>query len=83
MLSSARQNTHRSRLPALGAIVSISTELTRKRYYPAKRWIVESFPLCDSADWRYSRGIHTVNIVSVCGRFRARLSGFWLDELPN
>lgn len=57
MLTCNRQNTHRSKLPSygtIGRIVGLST------VNPNRRCIVSHYNLCDSADWRYSRGIHTV-----------------------
>lgn len=56
MLACKRQNTHRTRLPqpgAIGRIVGLST------VDPRRRCIVSHYSLTDSADYRYSRGIHT------------------------
>lgn len=69
-------NTHHSKLPSLGQIVNIRG-LERNGFNSRERWIVESFPLCDAADWRYSRGIHTVHVRRLRDSRRARVSGFY------
>jgi hypothetical protein len=93
MLTSTRQNTHHSRLPRPGAIV-IAPGLARHygftrrrpnaRYSTAipalRRFIVESFPLTDAADQRYSRGIHTCTIRALDTEERRRVAGHWLEE---
>jgi hypothetical protein len=82
-----RANIHRSKLPRLGAIVTVqirplSPALNvwghqKDRY---RRYIVEAFPLSDSADLRYSRGIHTVYLRALDNGERARVSGHWCVE---
>lgn len=57
MLTSHRQNTHRSKLPPVGDIGHI---VGLHRYSPKRRCIVSHFPLSDAADQRYCCGIHTV-----------------------
>ena len=72
-------NTHKSRLPKPGAIVRV-IGLECKGYSPKRRWIVESYPLSDAADQRYSRGIHTVRLKSLDGQSTTKISGFYCDE---
>jgi hypothetical protein len=56
MLHCKRQNFHRSKLPpgAIGHIVGLST------VNPHRKCIVSHYPLCESTDYRYSVGIHTI-----------------------
>jgi hypothetical protein len=74
-----RANVHRSKLPAPGAIVEVRLRrpLPRQRY---RRWIVESYPLSDSPDQRYSRGIHTVTLRALDNGERRRIAGHWCEE---
>lgn len=74
MLTSYRQNTHRSVLPALGAIGCLPSLVG------PRRCIVESFPLSDAADQRYSRGIHTCVVRFLDNGERRRVSGFWFCQ---
>lgn len=79
MLDCRRQNIHRSKLPKLGAIghiVGLST------VNPCRKCIVSHYPLCDSADFRYSIGIHTVWVRFFDNSEMARFSGIWFEELP-
>lgn len=79
MLQCHRQNVHRSKLPPLGAvghIVGLST------VNPRRKCIVSHYPLCDSADYRYSIGIHTVFVRFLDNSEIARFSGFWFKALP-
>lgn len=79
MLRGERQNIHCSKLPppgAVGRIVGLST------VDPRRRCIVSHYPLCDSADYRYSIGIHTVWVRFLDNGELARFSGFWFEELP-
>jgi hypothetical protein len=79
MLHFKRQNIHRSKLPPLGAvgrIVGLST------VNPRRKCIVSHYPLCDSADYRYSIGIHMVWVRFLDNGEIAQLSGFWFEELP-
>ncbi len=72
-------NIHRSRLPALGAIVTVQLTAAPVNFR-WRRFIVESFPLCDSADSRYSWGIHTVNLRALDNGEARRVSGHWCVE---
>ena len=72
-------NIHRHKLPKPGAIVRI-VGLQRNGYYPLHRWQVESFPLCDNVR-PYSFGIHTVNLRRLADNARARVSGFYCEEV--
>lgn len=77
MLQCQHQNIHHSKLPELGAIghiVGLSTaDLCR-------RCIVIAFPLTDSADYRYSIGIHTVFVRFLDSGEICRFSGTWFVE---
>lgn len=86
MLKRDRQNTHRSKLPspgAIGHIVGLRTvDGEAHQRYPRRKCIVSHYPLCDSADHRYSIGIHTVWVRFLDNGEIARFSGFWFEELP-
>lgn len=72
-------NCHHSKLPPPGAIVTLPG-LARNGINPRWRWIVESYPLSDAADQRYSRGIHTVNLRCLTHpKIVKRVSGFWCE----
>jgi hypothetical protein len=76
MLYGKRQNTHHSKLPlpgAIGRIIGLSTVNARRKC------IVSHYPLCDSADYRYSIGIHTVWVRFLDNGEFARFSGFWFE----
>ena len=76
MLTATRQNYHHSKLPKpgeLGTIRGLST------VNPRRRCIVESFPLTDSPDYRYSLGIHTVTVRFLDNGERRRFSGFYFE----
>ncbi len=78
MLQCQRQNIHRSKLPspgAVGHIVGLST------VNPRRKCIVSHYPLCDSADYRFSLGIHTVFVRFLDNGEIARFSGFWFEAL--
>lgn len=72
-------NVHRSRLPAPGAIVivRIHRPAPGRRY---RRFRVESFGLNDSADPRYSRGIHLVALRALDNNERVVVAGHWCEE---
>jgi hypothetical protein len=77
-------NIHHHKLPRLGEIVTLPG-LRRNGINPRWRWIVESYPLSDAADQRYSRGIHTVNLrclthPSITRTAPKRVSGFWCES---
>jgi hypothetical protein len=44
---------------------------------PRRKCIVVAYPLCDSANYRYCIGIHTVWVRFLDNQEFARLSGFW------
>ena len=79
MLHCLRQNIHRSKLPRPGAIGHIAGLHTVN---PRRKCIVSHFPLCDSADYHYSIGIHSVWVRFLDNGELARFSGFWFEELP-
>jgi hypothetical protein len=77
MLQCHRQNVHHSKLPkpgAVGYIVGLST------VNPRRRCIVTAYPLTDSADYRYSVGIHTVFVRFLDSGEICRFSGIWFME---
>lgn len=80
-------NIHRSKLPSPGAIVVVRTRpLGPGHRY--RRFIVESYPLCDSPvevsrtgePVRYSLGIHTVTLRALDNSERVRVAGHWCVE---
>lgn len=79
MLKPERQNIHRSKLPPPGAIGHI---VGLRTVDPRRKCIVSHYPLCDSADYRYSIGIHTVWVRFLDNSEVARFSGFWFEEMP-
>ena len=79
MLAATHQNFHHSKLPAPGAIVTVHTRpLSPNRRF--RRYIVEGYPLCDSPDWRYSIGIHTVYPRSLDGLHHCQVAGHFCEE---
>jgi hypothetical protein len=79
MLTHNRQNFHRSKLPpsgTVGHIIGLST------VNPRRKCIVSHYPLCDSVDYRYSIGIHTVRVRFLDNGELARFSGIWFEEMP-
>jgi hypothetical protein len=77
MLDCKRQNVHHSKLPkpgAVGHIVGLST------VNPRRRCIVVAYPLTDSANYRYSIGIHTVFVRFLDSGEICRFSGIWFEE---
>jgi hypothetical protein len=86
MLTGRRQNFHHSQLPQPGEIGYIIIGYERfgsPRYHGGRRrkCIVESFPLTDSPDYRYSIGIHTVIVRFLGSQERARYSGAYFQPL--
>jgi len=79
MLSNTRQNFHHSKLPKPGAIVTVNMG-PFVRINTKRKWIVESFPLCNNA-LPYSFGIHTVNLRALDNGKRATISGFYCEEI--
>ena len=82
MLKNKRQNYHHSQLPALGAIVELPG-LCRHGLPEdvGGKWIVESFPLTDSPDYRHAIGIHTVNLRRLSDGKIKTVAGIWCDVL--
>lgn len=79
MLQCKRQNIHHSKLPppgAIGYIVGLSTG------NPRRKCIVSHYPLCDSANYRFGLGIHTIFVRFLDNGEIARFSGFWFEALP-
>lgn len=82
-----RANIHHSTLPRLGAIVTLpglhwTTKFRpRNGRYTFRRFIVEAFPLCDSADARYSWGIHCVYLRALDNGARVKVAGHWCQEV--
>lgn len=79
-------NYHHSKLPQPGEIGYLVMGHDRLLHNPLfwqgekRRCIVESFPLCDSPQWRghfYSLGIHTVIVRFLGDSSRQRISGFY------
>jgi hypothetical protein len=82
-------NVHRHTMPAPGAIVVIPAlglgwRRSGRRAFCGqvlRRFIVESYPLSDAADQRYSRGIHTCNVRALDdGRRYHTVAGHWCQE---
>lgn len=77
MLKGDRQNIHHSKLPkpgTVGYIVGLSAVDTRRKC------IVIAYPLTDSADYRFSVGIHTLFVRFLDNNEIQRLSGFWFES---
>ena len=86
MLTSRRQNFHHSKLPQPGEIGYLIIGCDRSgrfRYHggPRRKCIVESFPLTDSPDYRYSIGIHTVTVRFLDSQERTRCTGAYFQPL--
>jgi hypothetical protein len=82
MLNNKRQNFHHSKLPELGAIVTLDSLRSVSPDYSGK-WIVESFNLCDSPNYSYSVGIHLVNLALLRDRdIKRTVSGFYCEAIP-
>ena len=90
MLTTAT-NFHRSRLPAAGAVGRLI--LRRDRWGKPSQFVggapggrrparvmVEAFPLTDSPDVRYSRGVHTAYFRRLADGAVFRASGHWFEE---
>jgi hypothetical protein len=76
MLQCKRQNTHHSKLPRPGAIVTVRN----RPLGPNRRWrkfIVESYPLRDDS---YSLGIHTCIIRALDNNQRFRVAGHYCHD---
>jgi hypothetical protein len=78
MLKGQRQNFHHSKLPKPGTIGRITGLSTVN---PQRKCIVIAYPLCDSADYRYSIGIHTMFVRFLDNGEIARFSGIWFEAL--
>lgn len=75
MLNYHRQNYHHSKMPDVGTIGRIQLDQHKQR-----KCIVSHYPLTDSADYRFSIGIHTVFVRFLDNGEIARFSGFWFEE---
>lgn len=73
-------NIHRSKLPPLGAIVTVHVDRVLQAGHRWRRFIVEAFPLSDAPD-AFSRGIHTVHLRALDNGQRFRVSGHWCREV--
>jgi hypothetical protein len=74
MLQCERQNVHHSKMPkagTIGYIVGLST------VNALRKCIVTAYPLTDSADYRFSVGIHTLFVCFLDDRTTERFSGTW------
>jgi len=78
MLDCRRQNIHHSKLPLPGAVGHI---VGLRTINPRRNCSVSHYPLCDSADDRYSIVIHTVWVRFLDNGEYARFSGIWFEEL--
>lgn len=83
MLSSLA-NVHHSILPKLGEIGYVVIRRNRfgdNEYLLGRKekWQVVAFPLSDSADQRYSRGIHMVYVQSLNHGIIKQVSGFYFE----
>lgn len=72
-----RGNVHGSKLPRLGAVGHI---VGLRSVNPRRRCVVVAYPLTDSPDDRYSRGVHTVYVCSLDNGEVQRFSGSWFEE---
>lgn len=80
MMLTHAANVHRSKLPALGAIVIVRTRpLGPGRRF--RRFMVEAFNLNDSADPRYSCGIHLAHIRALDNGQRFTVAGHFCEEI--
>ena len=78
MLKCQRQNFHHSKLPkpgSVGHIVGLTT------VDPKRLCVVSHYPLTDSADYRFSIGIHTAFVRFLDNNEIRRFSGIWFQEL--
>ena len=75
-------NIHRYPIPRPGAIVIVKIRPLEIgcRW---RKWIVESYPLSDSPDQRFSRGIHTVWLRALDNNERVKVSGHYCEEYPS
>ena len=80
MLRCDRQNLHHSKLPKLGTIGRINGLSTVD---PRRRCIVIAYPLTDSADYRFSVGIHTVFVRFFDNGEIRRFSGLWFEPVDD
>lgn len=83
MLHCQRQNFHHSVLPKPGEIGRIDMRRGRQRDWDLddglcrRKCIVSHYALTDSADYRFSIGIHTVWVRFLDNGEVRRFSGFW------
>ncbi|GAB4528584.1 MAG: hypothetical protein OHK0046_47600 [Anaerolineae bacterium] len=76
-----RGNFHHSKLPRLGAVGHIIG--LPHHYDPRRTCMVMAYPLCDSADYRYSYGIHRIQIRFLDNGQEVWLSAIWFEEEGN
>lgn len=79
-----RGNFHHSKLPPIGAIVTVHVDRELMLRHRWRKFRVESYPLCDSAPWcghYYSLGIHTVNLIALDNGQRVRVSGHYCNTI--
>lgn len=77
MLNCKRQNYHHSKLPAVGKIGTIQGLCTVN---PERKCIVSHYNLTDSADYRYSIGIHCIYVRFLDNNEIREFSGMWFKE---
>lgn len=76
-----KSNFHHSKLPKLGTICIVRVH-ELKPGHRHRKFIVESYPLCDNVR-PYSIGIHTVNLRALDNGEKIRVSGFYCAEVLN
>lgn len=79
-----RTNIHRSKLPALGAIVTLpglryGRTNTRGPWLTLRRFIVDAYPMCDNVR-PWSIGIHTVHLRALDNGERMQVAGHWCQD---
>lgn len=81
-----RSNIHRSRLPAPGAIVIVTMRQPLPGPSRHRKFIAESYNLCDGALYRrrhLSLGIHLVHLRALDNGERVTMAGHWCEELAS
>lgn len=80
MLKGDRQNIHHSKLPkpgTIGHIVGLRTDNNHRKC------IVVAYPLTDSADYRFSIGIHTIFVRFLHNGEIHRFSAVWFEPMDE
>lgn len=78
-----KQEGHIAEAGAIGYLSTGTDWVGRVHYLEGcheRRCIVESYPLTDSPDYRYSIGVHTVTVRFLDNGERRRISGFYFAE---